>query len=135
MQFTYLLCAALMTAGLSFADHRKLSHDLRGFDPDATVDVIVQFRSAPTEAHHRRMRAGGASDRANLDAINGAVYTIKAADVGSLADDPNVLFITPDRPVHPMLDYSAAAVNATMALQSGYDGTGIGIAVIDSGIK
>jgi subtilisin family serine protease len=32
------------------------------------------------------------------------------------------------------LDYTAAAINAPTAWQSGWDGTGVGVAIIDSGI-
>jgi hypothetical protein len=42
----------------------------------------------------------------------------------------------PDRPVQGLLNYSAAAVNAAVAWsQYGLDGSGIGVAVIDSGIS
>src|SRR5207244_6794026 len=52
----------------------------------------------------------------------------------ALADDPDVVYISPDRRLSGSLDNTAAAVNAKVAWQSGWDGTGIGVAVIDSGI-
>src|SRR5581483_8884263 len=46
----------------------------------------------------------------------------------------NVAYVSLDRPLAASLDYSAAGVNAPAAWTSGWDGTGIGVAVIDSGI-
>lgn len=54
-----------------------------------------------------------------------AVYTVNAGSAASLANDPDVVFVSPDRSVHGMLDYSVAAVNANMALQNGYHGKGV----------
>jgi serine protease AprX len=45
-----------------------------------------------------------------------------------------VAFIAADRPVHGLLDLTVAAVNASVAWQSGWTGQGVGVAVIDSGI-
>src|SRR5204862_3157609 len=52
---------------------------------------------------------------------------------------PDVAYISPNRPLSgtsaSTLDYAAETVNAPMARQQwGLDGTGIGVAVIDSGV-
>jgi serine protease AprX len=60
--------------------------------------------------------------------------TIPAGDVTALSNQRNVSYISLDRQLLGTLDYSAAAVGAPMAWSSGWDGTGIGVAVIDSGI-
>jgi len=52
-----------------------------------------------------------------------------------LASDDEVVRISPDRPVKALLDYAAPTVGADLAWQSGWDGSGIGVAVIDSGIN
>jgi serine protease AprX len=51
-----------------------------------------------------------------------------------LANNPKVAYISSDRPFQAMLDYTATAVDAPLAWQAGFDGTGVGIAIIDSGI-
>ena len=43
-------------------------------------------------------------------------------------------YVSPNRPVHLMMDIPAQTVNAAAAVSGHYDGTGIGVAVIDSGI-
>ena len=61
--------------------------------------------------------------------------TLPGTSIASVATDPNVLYIAPNRTLHPTLDYTTAAVDANVAFQSGFAGTGVGIAIIDSGIN
>ena len=42
---------------------------------------------------------------------------------------------TPDRKVGSYLDFARPAVNATIAQKYGYNGNGIGVAILDSGVK
>jgi len=58
-----------------------------------------------------------------------------ASSLQALAADPNVLYISPDRPLTAKLDNSTAAVNASAVWRAGYNGSGIGVAVLDSGIN
>jgi serine protease AprX len=134
----------LLAASAAFADNSKISpvwghhsrvaDELKSLDQNATVDVIVQFKHAPTEEHHRSVRDRGGMHKADLHLIKGALYSIPASAIESLADDSEVDYISPDRPVRGALDYAAPAVGADIALKYGWDGSGIGVAVIDSGI-
>jgi serine protease AprX len=62
--------------------------------------------------------------------------------LAALAADPDVAYIAPDRALYSttngsptaVLDYHTDTVNAPVAWAQGLDGTGIGVAVIDSGI-
>jgi serine protease AprX len=51
-----------------------------------------------------------------------------------LANDPDIQYVTPERPMKGSLYVSTQTIEAYSAWNSGYDGTGIGVAVIDSGI-
>ena len=129
----------LLAAGLSLADgHKhKVSQDLEALKSGpsgSTVDVIIQFNQAPTDAHHQRVQDKGGVLKRNLDVIKGAHYSVPVESLDALADDPDVVYISPDRRLNGALDNTAAAVNAKVAWQSGWDGTGIGVAVLDSGI-
>ena len=104
--------------------------------------MIVRFKNVPTETQHHRVLAHGGQLRESLDIIRSAHYSLPATKLQSLSDDPDVEFIAPDRTVratgnsayigHP--DYGWEAVGANLATNVfGLDGTGIGIAVIDSG--
>jgi len=52
-----------------------------------------------------------------------------------VASDPNVTYISPDRTLAARLDYTASAVNASAVWKAKLNGTGVGLAVIDSGIR
>jgi serine protease AprX len=67
--------------------------------------------------------------------LNAVVYTVPASSLTTMANDPNVTYISPDRPLTGQLDYSAAAVNASAAWHANMTGSGVGVAVIDSGIN
>ncbi len=130
----------LLVAGLSFAGGKKhkLSRDLealKGGHNGATIDVIIQFNQTPTTAHHQKVQGKGGVLKTNLDFIKGAHYSVPVEALDALADDPEVVHISPDRPVSGSLDYVTSAVGAPTAWNSyGLDGTGIGVAIIDSGI-
>ncbi|MGD8499366.1 MAG: right-handed parallel beta-helix repeat-containing protein, partial [Phycisphaerales bacterium] len=66
----------------------------------------------------------------NLSAISGEVT---ADGLDKLLDDPKVAHIEPVRRVYPMLAQSLPLANALEVRQS-YDGTGIAIAIADSGV-
>ncbi len=62
---------------------------------------------------------------------------MKSESIEDLANDPDVSYISPDRPLASTAlttDYYDQAVSAPYAWALGYDGTGVGVAVIDSGI-
>src|SRR3989454_11612665 len=139
-----LTLTTLLAAGLSFADgkKRKLSSDLdalKGGHNGATVDVIIQFNQTPTAAHHQKVQNKGGVLKTKLDVIKGAHYSVPTGALEDLENDPDVVYISPNRPLSgtsaSTLDYAAETVNAPMARQQwGLDGTGIGVAVIDSGV-
>ncbi len=130
----------LLAAGLSFADGKKhkLSNDLdalKGRHDGATVDVIIQFNQTPTDAHHQKVQNKGGVLKTNLDFIKGAHYSVPVESLDALADDPDVVYISPDRDVSGSLDYVTSAVGAPIAWNIyGLSGTGVGVAIIDSGI-
>ncbi|MGA8027048.1 MAG: S8 family peptidase [Bryobacteraceae bacterium] len=126
--------AALACWGAS-PEHPKLSKDLVGVAAVSNVKVIVQWKSAPDNAKHQKVIDRGGVLNSVHPLINAAAYTISTAELNDLANDSDVAFISPDRPVTAKLDYTAAAVNASYAWGLKLDGTGIGVAVIDSGMN
>src|SRR3954454_18992372 len=51
-----------------------------------------------------------------------------------LKNDPDIEYVTPQRPMSSTLGVSAATIDAYAAWNTGYDGKGIGVAIVDSGI-
>jgi len=142
-RFAFLALITLLAAALSFADGKhKLSKDLEELKSGlsgATVDVIIQFKQAPTDAQHGKVEGHGGVLKKKLDVIRGAHYSVPVKSLPALADDPDVAYISPNRPLSgtstSTLDYTPESVNAQVAWQQwGLDGTGVGVAVIDSGI-
>ena len=131
----YWLITALSVAFTLNAQPHKLAKDLNGLDRDASVQVIVQFKSTPTADHHLRMAKKGATLRHELPLVKAALYSVPASALEDLSNDPDVTYVSPDRPVQGLLDYAEPAIGGLTAFNAGIDGTGIGVAVIDSGIS
>jgi hypothetical protein len=74
--------------------------------------------------------------------IKSGSYSVPASTLADLAADPDVAYISFDRPVQSTatgnssltFDYYDTTVNAPVGCQLGYTGTGVGVAVIDSGM-
>ena len=76
---------------------------------------------------------GGVRGR-SLSIINGTVVTLPNRAIAALASHPRVKYLSPDRVVHGVMERTGANVGAIAARQEfGYDGAGIGVAVLDSG--
>src|SRR5437773_6304181 len=121
----------LAFAGLAFGGP-KLAPDLPK-NSNSMVDVIVQFHNPPTKAQLKQLGAYGKMKKI-FNGINAAHLSLPMSTVQALESDPSIVYISPDRPTAGSLDMVAATVNATMAWQYGWDGTGVGVAVIDSGV-
>src|ERR1019366_1580169 len=120
--------ALLLLAAPCFGASPKLSPDLAGLDPASFVDVIVQFAALPDQAQAARIHALGGNPKLDLSLINAAVYSLPAAALNALANSPNVLYVSPDRQVAATLDNADPTVGAQLAVQNGWDGTGVGVA-------
>lgn len=118
-----------------FRAKREDRPDLDLTDPAAERHVIVQYQDAPTANHHRKVAARGGKLVHELGLVSSAHYSMTSAAARDLANDPEVVSIQPDREVHGALDLTAKAVNAPAAWAANFTGTGIGVAVIDSGIS
>ncbi len=102
------------------------------------VTVIVQYRQSPSNSHLQAMRDGGATIRSQFQSIRAVTMHVPVSMLAVLAANPNVAYISPDRPVSMTATVDeefATAVQADIAAsQYALNGTGIGVAVIDSGI-
>jgi len=118
----------------------KLSPEVTSFlsrthRPNQSVELIVQFKHAPAASTMNRVaRLGGVrTQRFNL--IAGGVFRVPAGSLRALAADPEVAYVSPNRSIRGAADYTEATVGADVVRSSGWDGTGVTVAVIDSGIS
>src|SRR5208282_5872962 len=118
----------------------KFSADLhQRVGANGMVTVIVQHRQMPSDAHLRGMQGRGATIKSKFHTIRAVTMRVPVSMLAELANDPNVKYITPDRTqkmaTNPVTEEFATAVEENVAAsQYAFDGTGIGVAVIDSGI-
>ena len=136
-----IACALILGASVALAGPRKMSKDLEK-KTSGNVDVIVQFNHVPSSNDHQRVANHGGNLKRQLGHFKGALYTVSAERLAELAADPNVAYVSPDRVLHGAstsstpwsLDYHNETINTSAASAQGLDGTGIGVAIIDSGI-
>src|SRR4051794_37187355 len=77
----------------------------------------------------------GGMVRTRLASIAAGEYELSARNIHELANDPDIQHISIDHPVRARLDNTANAMNASAAWSSGFVGTGVGVAVLDSGMN
>lgn len=118
-------------AGMAFAGP-KLAPDLKA-DASGMVDVIIQFNGAPTKQELKKLGPYGQIKKI-FNGINAANLSLPLSVVQSLESDPAIKYISPNRNMAGSLDLVDPTVGATVAWQYGYDGTGVGVAIIDSGV-
>jgi serine protease AprX len=124
-------------AGSKFAPDLAptLAHAHQGAAANDTVRVIVQYKQVPTAAHYATMQARGGHLHAKLNVIKGAAFTIPVSALPFLEADPEIVSVSLDHPMNVMDDLTNGATGVSSAWNAGYNGAGIGVAVIDSGIN
>src|SRR5438034_1162232 len=128
-----LLILSLFIATVTASAAPKLSADLPKWGGSELMDVIVQFKSAPSKDDLKQLGPYGQVKK-HLDIINAVHISLTLSDIQALQNNPAVAYVSPVRALTGSLDITTQAVNANLAWQSGWDGTGVGVAVIDSGI-
>ena len=148
--YAAVVCLFLLTASSAVADDSKISPDLLPLlsNPTNTVNVVVQYNTAPPQQPQTCSGGGGLLgivggllctvinilDSVVFGLINAVAGTMHAGDVITLSNQSDVNYISLDRPLNASLDYTTEAADVPIAWNSGLNGAGVGIAVIDSGI-
>jgi serine protease AprX len=141
-----LIAAIVATYALpALADDSKISPDLRGYTSTTKTRVIVQFTSSPQASCGGLLGLVdclvnvvvnlGGDVLGSLPLINGVVAALDGNGIVSLSNNPSVAYISADRPLGTLSNDAAAAINASAAWKSNYTGSGIGVALIDSGVN
>ena len=132
-------CTLILVTSLSFGQSSKLSKDLQGLSPGTPVNVIVQYYNAPTSTDSSAAKSAGATNGKALGRFKGIGFTMNPAQAAKLLNlDSNVKYISVDRALTKMTagnNVPYVSVNGNLAASLGYDGTGVGVAVIDSGVN
>ena len=132
-----LLVAVLASSSSLNAQNRmrRISPELLALRPDDTAKVIVQFKPSASVDHEARFSAKGARLRHDLSIVRASAYDLPVSVLSDLANDPDVEYVGPDRSVAGTLYAAEPAIGANTAFSNGYNGNGVAVAVIDSGIQ
>jgi serine protease AprX len=129
----------------------ELDRRTKGRDDRTTTRVIVtllpggklpaefkrytHFRNRNNSALAQLLNGADADDNGQLDLINGVVLDLPQSVIKAMASHPSVFRLHYDRPLKTQNYRTAVTVGARTVQQTlGLTGSGIGIAVIDSGI-
>src|ERR1035438_9304189 len=136
----HLAIAAIVLGASSgwAASHPKLSPELTSARSGQWVNVIVQYSGLTDRDFAQAQTVGkhGASPR-RLPLINSVAMTVNSNSLAALENNNRVVHVSVDHQVFETstsTDFYDQAVNAPYAWSAGLDGSGIGIAVIDSGV-
>ena len=108
---------------------------LKNRSSNQRLDVIVQFKHSPSDSRIQTVKALGGVLRHRLNVIRGALFNLSVNEIRILAKDPEIAYISPNRALDGASDYTEATVGADVAQSYGWDGAGVTVAVIDSGIS
>ncbi|MFZ0807416.1 MAG: S8 family serine peptidase, partial [Candidatus Sulfotelmatobacter sp.] len=145
LAISLVMIATFVSGTLAAAQDPKISPELRNLPPGQQAQVIVQYAPGTQVSCtgllglvdcllNDVLKLGG-KIIGELPLVNGLVAQLDGSGIQSLSQHSNVVYISLDRPLTPSLSNAALAVNAPFAWKSNYIGTGIGVAVIDSGVS
>src|SRR6201999_2556421 len=130
----FLIIFLLASVTLTYAtDKTKISPDLLG-KSSGSVRVVVQYNQPPSLLDLKSLTGLLGSIISALPLVNAVVADIPLTNALLLSNQTNVRYISLDRPLTPTLSNAGPAVNAYAAWQSGYTGSGVGVALVDSGV-
>src|SRR5499427_7588448 len=131
---TISFVSLFLLASLGWAKDPKLAPELKGRQSANSVDVIVQYKTVPTQRHRDKVAAHGGLVKQHLENVRGLLVKLPASRVAELSNDPDVAYVSPDRPITRQMNNAAVGVLANYAWNLGFDGTGVAVVVIDSGV-
>ena len=142
----FILLLVVLAAPLAmFADNSKISPDLQNVGSTTKVQVVIQYVPGAqiscsgllglVDCLLNDVVKLGGQVLGELPLVNGLVASLDHNGIVALSNQSNVAYISKDRTLTPFFDNAAPAVNAPAAWKSNYTGSGIAVALIDSGVN
>src|SRR5882724_6594589 len=131
-----LTLGMVLLSGAVYAQSLKLASELTGLlnQPLLRLPVVIQYQSTPGPLDLLKLNLLGGVVNHQYSLIPAVSANLSISGILSLLLEPGITFITPDRTIAGTLDTANQAVNSAAAAQYGLDGTGVGVAILDSGI-
>src|SRR4051794_31600973 len=119
---------------------KKLSAELKSGSVNSLVQAIVQWNADVASDTAAKITALGGTVVSEFPAVHSGVYLVPSTSLDTLDSDVDVKYVSVDRKLHKKSTVVAPAVmpatiNAPAVWSAGYNGNGIGVAVLDSGIN
>lgn len=117
---------------------KKVSSDLKRIGKTSGVRVVVQWNTETGDETAAKISALGGKLVSEFKSIRSGVYMLPSTAVDQLEADDDVKFMSVDRPIRKKaaaVGITPATVNAQAAWNAGFNGKGIGVAILDSGIN
>ena len=93
MKHLFRLAAGTCLLAVMLGAHPKIAPDLEGLPSGSQVNVIVQYRTAVTEAQREKVGLLGGLLRLTLGLVQSVLYTLNVDDLLKVAEDPDVLVL------------------------------------------
>jgi serine protease AprX len=123
--------------GYQYGRYAKLDGELstRSTRLLGTSKVILTFKPGQEDNAQKEIKKLGGRLGRRLQLINGMVAELPNRIIKQISDRSEIISIHYDRPTQSHMNRAAVAVGARAVQQQyGYDGAGVGVAIIDSGI-
>jgi len=132
----YGVLAAALSAAPAFAEKLDPPSQSRAAEKTGQSSVIVRVVDGqPLEALDKAIAEAGGSPGRRLPIIHARVVTLPHAALAGFCHNSNVEHCSLDRLSFAAMERTGPTVGSTAVRQAyGYDGSGIGVAVIDSGV-
>src|SRR5688572_12943911 len=115
----------------------KIADELKKLPKDSFKmhDVVVQFKFAPSDSVLNAITKFGGKIKKKNSRSTTVLLTLPKVVIDLLESNPAVRYASMNRKISPRMDMTLPSVGATIAQQYGWDGTNVGVAIIDSGIS
>ncbi len=129
----FLILIAILSFSVSAG---KIHPNLEKFlDKDESISVIVQFEEKPGDEHRNILSNAGCISGYVARHMNLIVADCPGRSLQGLSQANKVQFIWEDEFLSTTLDVSAPQISAPDAWNLGYNGSGINVALIDTGVN
>jgi subtilisin family serine protease len=114
--------------------HKTLAKQLSAQGDEPRLRVIVKYREHVAKAKALESAILPEEPSRVLSVLPAVALAARPREIAALGDQADVERIWPDLRVHACLDVSAPLIGAPVAWEEGYGGSGVGIAVLDTGL-
>jgi serine protease AprX len=126
----------LPVSALAASQHKKIAPDVENAAANSTVSVLIRYYQNPTADAQARIVARHGKVSRTFSSLPFVAAQLPTSEAASLASDADVAYVSIDRPVQGQVaEYTAEPINAPQAWAQGQTGSGVGIALIDSGVS